>query len=66
VFAGLTGRRQDRSAQGYQNHRLGEDVVQEIVAARRAGAKLKDEAERYGISEKRRTAREARLQSGLG
>jgi len=31
--------------------RLGEDVVREMIEARRAGVKLLDLAERYGISE---------------
>jgi DNA invertase Pin-like site-specific DNA recombinase len=31
--------------------RLGDDVVQEIVAARQAGMKLSEVAKRYGISE---------------
>ena len=31
--------------------RLGEDVVREMIEARRAGAKLRDVAEWYGISE---------------
>lgn len=31
--------------------RLGEDVVPEIVEARRAGMKLRDVATQYGISE---------------
>jgi len=31
--------------------RLGEDVACEIIAARQAGAKLRDLAERFGISE---------------
>jgi hypothetical protein len=31
--------------------RLGEDVVREMIDARRAGAKLKDVAKRYGVSE---------------
>jgi len=31
--------------------RLGEDVVREMIETRRAGAKLRDVAERFGISE---------------
>jgi hypothetical protein len=31
--------------------RLGEDVVREMIEARQAGAKLREVAERYGISE---------------
>lgn len=31
--------------------RLGEDIVREMIAARAAGAKLREVAERYGISE---------------
>lgn len=31
--------------------RLGEDVVREMIEARQAGMKLRDVAERYGISE---------------
>jgi AraC-like DNA-binding protein len=31
--------------------RLGEDVVRQVIEARRAGAKLKDVAKQYGISE---------------
>ena len=31
--------------------RFGEDVVREMIEARRAGMKLKDVAEQYGISE---------------
>ena len=43
-----------RSASGVPRRvvdRLGEDAVREMIEARRAGAKLRDLAERYGISE---------------